>query len=120
QSYHHNHQQHQYPFQMRQQDNPLTDQSLSGYHGASSAPSLSGLTHQELVEFFKAGQALQRMSQDDGVRPWKQDGGRMILPKKIVLGEQVFQCVGGEYKCVAEPNNSSSSKPPGEDDGWSR
>ncbi|KAF9975998.1 hypothetical protein BGZ75_000351 [Mortierella antarctica] len=137
QSYHHHHQhqplppqpppqqQHQHqpnrlPFQMRPQDRLTQEHSPSGYHGASSAPSLSGLTHQELVEFFKAGQALQRMSQDDGVRPWKQDGGRMILPKKIVLGEQVFQCVAGEYKCVAEPNNSSSSKPPGEDDGWPR
>ncbi|KAF8952575.1 hypothetical protein BGZ52_005319, partial [Haplosporangium bisporale] len=92
----------------------------SGPPSSSSDSALSGLTHQELVEFFKAGQALQRMSQDDGVRPWKQDGGRMILPNKIVLGEQVFQCVGGEYKCVVEPNNAASSKAPGEDDGWSR
>ncbi|KAF9962228.1 hypothetical protein BGZ72_009306 [Mortierella alpina] len=114
------HQPSRHLFPMRSQDHLSQEHSPSGYHGASSAPSLSGLTHQELVEFFKAGQALQRMSQDDGVRPWKQDGGRMILPKKIVLGEQVFQCVGGEYKCVAEPNNSSSSKPPGEDDGWPR
>lgn len=90
------------------------------FQASTSAPTLSGLSHQELVEFFKAGQALQRMSQDDGVRPWKQDSSRMILPKKIVLGEQVFQCVGGEYKCVPEPNTATSSKPPGEDDGWSR
>ncbi|KAF9183798.1 hypothetical protein BGZ51_003752 [Haplosporangium sp. Z 767] len=112
-------QQHIHPLQIRQQPSVASDQDLSEYQGSSSAPTLSGLTHQELVEFFKAGQALQRMSQDDGVRPWKQDGGRMILPKKIVLGEQVFQCVGGEYRCVAESNSTCSSKSPGEDDVWS-
>ncbi|KAF9088233.1 hypothetical protein BGX23_007549 [Mortierella sp. AD031] len=110
-------QQQQQLHQMHPSQVSTPDQELSSYQGASSSP---GLSHQELVEFFKAGQALQRMSQDDGSRPWKQDGGRMILPKKIVLGEQVFQCVGGEYKCVPEPNNMVSSKAPGEDDGWSR
>ncbi|KAG0031606.1 hypothetical protein BGZ82_006919 [Podila clonocystis] len=124
----HPHQTHQQQIQQPQQ-NPHTHQHSihpyqhdqdSGSPSSSSDTALSGLTHQELVEFFKAGQALQRMSQDDGVRPWKQDGGRMILPNKIVLGEQVFQCVGGEYKCVVEPNNAVSSKAPGEDDGWSR
>ncbi|KAG0201714.1 hypothetical protein BGX31_003767, partial [Mortierella sp. GBA43] len=98
------------------QQQRLADQDPA-MQATNSSPSLSGLTHQELVEFFKAGQALQRMSQDDGIRPWKQDNGRMILPNKIVLGEQVFQCVGGEYKCIPEPNNSSSAKPPGEDEG---
>jgi len=122
---HHNHSQlHQLPPQYMQtsQHPSMRSPEHDGmdFQGSTSAPTLSGVSHQELVEFFKAGQALQRMSQDDGVRPWKQDSSRMILPKKIVLGEQVFQCVGGEYKCVPEPNTASSSKPPGEDDGWSR
>ncbi|KAF9172685.1 hypothetical protein BGX21_000312 [Mortierella sp. AD011] len=113
-------QQRSHPLQMPVSQQSSLDQERPPCQRVSSAPAMMRLTHQELVEFFKAGQALQRMSQDDGIRPWKQDGDRMILPKKIVLGEQVFQCVGGEYKCVPEPNNSSSIKPPGERDGWSR
>ncbi|KAF9998377.1 hypothetical protein BGZ65_006113 [Modicella reniformis] len=108
------------PLQTPPQQQHSADHDYHTLKAANSTHSLPRLTHQELVEFFKAGQALQRMSQDDGVRPWKQDSGRMILPNKIVLGEQVFQCVGGEYKCIPEPNNSFSTKPPGEDEGWSR
>jgi len=120
QSHQHHQQQHYHPLQAPTQQQQVVDQDYPAFQAGNSAPSLSGLTHQELVEFFKAGQALQRMSQDDGIRPWKQDSGKMILPNKIVLGKQVFQCVGGEYKCVPESNNSSSTKPPGEDEGWSR
>lgn len=93
----------------------LVDQDYAAFRAADSTPSL---THQELVGILNAGQALQRLFQDDGVRPWEQDSGRMILPNMVILGEQVFQCVGGEW-CVPEPNNSSTN-PPGENEGWSR